>query len=248
MKSEPKKNSSAGRARKIPEDYAFFHAIRSDDLDLVRGMIQADPSVVNTPAPKKPSDTKFMSPLQVSLCTGWHRKVAWTLLESGADVNYCPAKEVYRNGCPVLFHAVDVALWNSRRNQWDGKEPSENGSFRFVEKHTKDVSDEAFRLLLRVLELGADVNVTDHGGMNCLRQAVGEAWILAPKSNPQTGGEYPAYDVTPEMTEDFRRVFKALIDAGADRENRCYGFTKGRSIRECYSDQPVWRIIGDLFE
>lgn len=53
----------------------------------MRALLDAEPDLLNTPAPKRPLDTRFLSPLQVSLCTGWHRKIAWLLLERGADVN-----------------------------------------------------------------------------------------------------------------------------------------------------------------
>ena len=51
-------------------DYAFFGAIRADELEAVSSMLAADPALVNIPAPKKPADTRGMSPLQAALCTG----------------------------------------------------------------------------------------------------------------------------------------------------------------------------------
>ena len=54
-------------------DYAFFGAICADELETVSSMLAADPALVNIPAPKKPADTRGMSPLQAALCTGWHR-------------------------------------------------------------------------------------------------------------------------------------------------------------------------------
>ena len=44
-----------------------------------------------------------MSPLQVSLCTGWHKKIAFFLLEQGADVNYIAERKLCSDGYPVLF-------------------------------------------------------------------------------------------------------------------------------------------------
>ena len=64
-------------------------AIRADELEAVSSMLAADPALVNIPAPKKPADTRGMSPLQAALCTGWHRDIAWFLLEHGADGNFC---------------------------------------------------------------------------------------------------------------------------------------------------------------
>ena len=67
-------------------DYAFFGAICAGELETVSSMLAADPALVNIPAPKKPADTRGMSPLQAALCTGWHRDIAWFLLEHGSDV------------------------------------------------------------------------------------------------------------------------------------------------------------------
>ena len=67
---------------------SIFEAIRNDDFELVKALVEEDPSVVNSEAPKKPADIKGMSPLQVAVTTGWHRKIAWYLLEHGADVNH----------------------------------------------------------------------------------------------------------------------------------------------------------------
>lgn len=74
----------------MKNDYAFFDAIRANDLETVKSMLAADPALINTPAPKKPADTRGMSPLQAALCTGWHRDIAWFLLELGAACSWRP--------------------------------------------------------------------------------------------------------------------------------------------------------------
>ena len=70
-----------------PSDIQIFDVIRADDFEQVKAIIEKDPSAVNAVAPKRPLDTRGMSPLQVSLCTGRHKRIAWLLLESGADKN-----------------------------------------------------------------------------------------------------------------------------------------------------------------
>ena len=82
-------------------------------------------------------------------------------------------------------------------------------------KHAKEQADDAFAFLQRMLELGADVTVTDHYGRNCLMEAVSEASNLCPVKNQETGGFYPGRPITPEMCEDLQRIFRLLIDAGA---------------------------------
>ena len=112
-------------------DYAFFGAIRADELETVSSMLAADPALVNIPASKKPADTRGMSPLQAALCTGWHRDIAWFLLEHGADVNFCADAKL--DGYPALFDGVNIAIWNARRYAWDGQDTT---PMRLVWKHT----------------------------------------------------------------------------------------------------------------
>lgn len=116
-----------------------------------------------------------MSPLQAALCTGWHRDIAWFLLE-----------------------------------------------------------------------LGADVRATDQYGRGVLMEAVEETSRLCPVRNEETGGFYPGRPVTEEMRHDIRRIFRLLIDAGADRENR--SSYSGRTIRQHYEGSPVWELCGDMFQ
>lgn len=155
-------------------DYAFFGAIRADELKTVSSMLADDPALVNIPAPKKPADTRGMSPLQAALCTGWHRDIAWFLLEHGADVQG-----------------------------------------------------------------------TDRYGRGVLMEAVEETGRLCPIRSEENGEFYPGRPVTEEMRHDIRRIFRLLIDAGADRENR--SAYSDKTIRQHYEGSPVWELCGDLF-
>ncbi len=142
----------------------------------------------------------------------------------------------------MLFDGVNAAIWNARRYAWDGKDTT---PLRLEWKHTKEEADDAFAFLQRMLELGADVSITDHYGRNCLMEAVSEASNLCPVKNPDTGEYYPGRPVTPEMCEDLRRIFRLLIDAGADRNN-ISAYSK-KSIREHYENEPIWQICGELW-
>ena len=221
-------------------DYAFFEAIRANELETVKSMLAADPALVNTPAPKKPADTRGMSPLQVALCTGWHRDIAWFLLEHGADVNFCADAKL--DGYPVLFDGVNAAIWNARRCAWDGQDTT---PMRLVWKHTQAEADDAFAFLRRMLALGADVQATDQYGRGVLMEAVEETSRLCPIRSEETGEFYPGRPITEEMRHDIRRIFQLLIDAGADRENR--SAYSGKTIRQHYEGSPVWELCGDLF-
>lgn len=221
----------------------IFEAIRDDDYETVKGIITKDPTAVNAIAPKRPLDTRGMSPLQVSLCTGRHKKIAWLLLENGANVNYIPDKSWAEEAHPVLFDGVNAAVWNARRYAWDGKSTE---PMLLEWKHTKEDSDDAFAFLQRMLELGADISQTDYYGRNCLMEAVSEANNLCPVRNYDTGEYYPGRPITPEMQKDLRRIFKLLIDAGAD-QNNVSSYSKKR-ICEHYENEPVWQICSELWK
>ena len=226
---------------KIPESdpAKIFDAIRADNLEQVKAVLRENPSAINAIAPKRPLETRGMSPLQVSLCTGRHKKIAWFLLENGADVNYIPDKKMAEEARPALFDGVNAAIWNSRRYAWDGKNTS---PMHLEWKHTKEEADDAFEFLRRMLELGADVSITDHYGRNCLMEAVSEANNLCPVRRQDTGGYYPGRLITSQMCDDLQRIFRLLIDAGADMDN-VSSFSK-KSIREHYESEPVWQICG----
>lgn len=221
----------------------IFEAIRANNLEQVKAILAKDPSAVNAIAPKRPSDTRGMSPLQVSLCTGRHKKIAWLLLDCGANVNYLPDRTWAEEATPVLFDGINAAIWNARRYAWDGKSTT---PLHLEWKHTKEEADDAFAFLKRMLELGADVALTDHYGRNCLMNAVSEANNLCPIMNQDTGEYYLGRPITSEMREDLRRIFKLLIDAGADRNN-VSAYSK-KSIREHYENESVWQICGDLWD
>ena len=220
----------------------IFEAIRDDDYETVKAIITEDPSAVNAIAPKRPLDTRGMSPLQVSLCTGRHKRIAWLLLENEANVNYFPDKKWAEEAHPVLFDGVNAAVWNARRYAWDGRSTD---PMLLEWKHTKEESDDAFAFLQRMLELGADVSQTDYYGRNCLMEAVSEANNLCPVKNCDTGEYYPGRPITSEMCGDLRRIFKLLIDAGADKDN-VSSYSK-KSIREHYENESVWQICGELW-
>lgn len=80
-----------------------------------------------------------------------------------------------------------------------------------------------------------------------LKNAQGDVTGLvnSPIRSEENGEFYPGRPVTEEMRHDIRRIFRLLIDAGADRENR--SAYSGKTIRQHYEGSPVWELCGDLF-
>lgn len=222
------------------EEYRLFAAIRDNDYDRVKAIIDAEPELVNSVAPKRPLDTRGMSPLQVALSTGWHKDIADLLLDRGADVNYLAGDEwKSTDPMPVLFCAVNVALYNARRYEMDKNND-------FVWRHGKAETDRAFGLLQRFVSLGADVNKPDKYGRNSLFEAVSSANMTGPLRDYQNGGFFPGRKMTPEQSEDIRRVIKFLIDSGADKT--CVSSYTKKDITGTFKDEFIWSVIGDMFE
>lgn len=224
------------------EEYKIFAAIRENNLKEVKRLIVENPALVNAIAPKKPLDTPGMSPLMVSLCTGRHKEIAEFLLENGADVNYRQDRKWGSEARPVLFDAVNSAVYNSRRYEWDGKPLP---PLTLVWKHTKQDADETFYFLKRMIELGADVNQTDYYSRNALFEAISSMNMLCPSIDQRTGEYYPGKIMTDEMREDFRRIVMLLLESGADK-NSTSTFTK-KNIVNTFENEYIMKICGDLF-
>lgn len=213
----------------------IFDAIRNDDFEKVKAFIEADPSKVNAVAPLKPADTKRMSPLQVALTTGWHRKIAWYLLEKGADVNYIePPDHCLNSARPVICDAAEVAVRNARRIEKD----EETGEYRMI--HSKEDADEAFAFLKAVVEHGADLKKTDYYNNGVMSKAIFAADCTYPDPR-YTGRKH-----CDEQDEDLLRIFHFLINSGADRDT--VSSCAKKTCAQIYADHPVWALVGHLID
>ena len=218
----------------------IFTLIKEDNLQAVKEMVKKDPKLVNAMAPKKPADTKGMSPLQVSLCAGWHRDIADFLLDNGADVNYMESdqwKSPQAN--PVLHDAVSVAIMNSRRFGYENMEDATNENM--ILRHNKEDADRAYKLLERMIKMGADGNAVDKDNINALGHAVSQAQFCCPETNLQTGKFYTEPHIIPEMIEDFQRIFRLLINSGAKSDTKSNYSHK--TTKELFEKHAVWGIV-----
>lgn len=239
MQAQFRHDTRLRREMRRPE-YRIFAAIRANDPSTVKALVAADPTMVNAVAPDKPADTKWMSPLEVALSAGdlrdpiwftevnWKRDIAWFLLSHGADVNYQSPRTYLSFDAPVLFAATVNAVRNVRQHRTVG-----DRSASFVLTRTKGESDDAFAFLQAMIGQGADVGALDHDGRNVLREALWEAGKIA----------HAADD---EMRTDLLRIFRLLIEAGADRENVVA--RTGQNLRESFADDAIWPICAKLFD
>lgn len=128
---------------------ALFKYIRQGKLDQVERILGGNPELISCTATAPPKKDEGQSPLQVAIKSD-NAEVADYLLDMGADVNFMEDHVYYETGlkAPVLYDAIGQVFlgWGMAENLW----------FERNEKY--------FRLVSRLLELGADPNkINSHG-------------------------------------------------------------------------------------
>ncbi len=139
----------------------LFNAIRKNDLETVKRILDADPELINCVATPPPKKDEGQSLLQVANKAG-SLTIAHYLIDRGIDVNYMEPDngltwtQCFR--CPVLIDAVRFLL--SGGPGW------------------KKNIEERRELILHLLKKGADPNKTDNGNRNSWDWAI-QAYIDA---------------------------------------------------------------------
>jgi ankyrin repeat protein len=176
----------------------FFKAIVDGDLKKVLELINSDNeylTVCNVSPPKKDDG---QSGLQVAFKLG-EFEIARLLIEQGADINFIETSELNDWTAPVLHDCIRATIFNTYTLQKD-----------------TSMFDKAFSLLQLMLDKRANPNLIDSYGNNCLHRAILDARQMI--NNPNA-------DITNgPLLQQLRKVFEALINAGADKfsesENR----------------------------
>ncbi|MCF1715029.1 hypothetical protein L0U88_10365 [Flavihumibacter sp. RY-1] len=168
----------------------YFKAITDGDLATLNRLLDEKPEylkVCNVAPPKKDDG---QSGLQLAFKTG-RFEIAQLLIDRGSDVNFQETSTINEWTTPVLHDCIRATIFNSYTLQQD--------TSKF---------DKAFSLLKRMLENKANPNATDSYGNSCLGRAILDArqMINNPSADLQNG----------ILIEQLRKVFKELIDAGAD--------------------------------
>lgn len=168
----------------------YFKAITDGDLATLNRLLDEKPEYLNVCNVAPPKKDDGQSGLQLAFKTG-RFEVAKLLIDRGADVNFQETSTINEWTTPVLHDCIRASIFNSYTLQRD--------TSKF---------DKAFSLLKLMLENKANPNATDSYGNSCLGRAILDArqMIFNPSADLQNG----------ILLEQLRKVFKALIDVGAD--------------------------------
>ena len=168
----------------------FFKAITESDFYKVLELLNFDKEYLTICNVAPPKNDDGQSGLQVAFKTG-NFNIAALLIEQGADINFIETSEINEWTAPVLHDSIRATIFNTYMVQ-------------------KDISkfDKAFSLLQIMLDKKSNPNSTDSYGNNCLHRAIMDSRQMI---------ENPSADLTNGvLLQQLKKVFKALISAGAD--------------------------------
>ena len=209
----------------------LFSAIQKNDLQAVKAILDQSPALINCVLKAPPKKYDGQSPLQVALKTACTDMVE-LLLTYQPDVDFMESESCINEWrAPVIHDAINRAAMCSRWNI--------NGPDGLHEFNTKQESDDAFRILQKIIALGADISAKDSYGNACMDRACLQARQILPKAN---GSDRILTDA---LREDLSRIFALLIAAGADMEYVApHAFVK--KYIEHYGNEPIGELLGSL--
>lgn len=178
--------------------------------------------------PPKSDDGKSL--LQVTIKDGTI-EIANYLLDKGANVNFIEGDTSVNDWqMPVIQDAISYAIMHTR---WCVIDSQGNETIQ----HTKEESDEAFALLKRMIDLGADLNSVDSKGNTTLERAVMQAAQIMPLYNPNTQQYTEKRRITNDLRYDLERIFSILFEHGLTSNIKMR--TSDMTIKEFYSKHPL---------
>lgn len=187
----------------------LFQAIRNNEIDVVKQLIQSKPELVNCVAKQPPKKDDGQSPLQVSLKTG-NLEIAEYLIEMGANLNFIEDISCCNTWrAPVIHDAINAAVMKSR---WNTNDKLRGFKIYSTEQEAKN----AYKVLQRMLELGADVNALDSHGNSGLWRFCLQASQILPAYDYANHCERDNRIFTEELEADLSNILKLLKEYGAD--------------------------------
>lgn len=216
----------------------LFQAIRKNDIDAVKQLIQKKPELVACTAKQPPKKDDGQSPLQVALKIG-NLEIASFLLDAGADVNFIESETCCNQWrTPAIHDAINAAVMCSRWNV-----NSESDGLEVFS--TKERADLAFEILKRMIAQRADVNAVDSYGNSCLWRLCLQARQILPSYNHAEGRVETDRMVTPELKADLLRIFALLHEKGADFNYATPNTTE--TPMDLFQDEPVGEFLRGPF-
>ena len=216
----------------------LFLAIRHGDCGAVRQMIEKQPELVHCTAKQPPKKDDGQSPLQVAIKTG-HFEIAEYLIERNADLNFMEAETSCNTWrAPVLHDAVIAAVMCSRWNtndRWMG----------FQVFSTEEKALQAYAVLEKMLQLGADVNGVDSFGYSVLFRFCLQAEQILPRWIRDEHREADDRVLTEELREDLKRILELLKKAGADPAYQAP--ILGKSVLSYYQEGCLALLLKETF-
>lgn len=214
----------------------LFQAIRHGDIETVKELLAKKPELISCTAKQPPKKDDGQSPLQVSLKTG-NFEIADYLLDLGADVNFMESEDCCNEWrAPVIHDAINAAIMNSR---WNVNSEMMYGGIKVF--HNKEEADRAYNILKRIVSMGANVNAADSYGNTCVWRACLQAKQILPSYNHQKQEIGTDRILTPELTEDLKRIFTLLYDNGMDMNYIKQDINM--SVREFFKNEPVVQFL-----
>ena len=211
----------------------LFKAIRSGDLSLVDNLIAKNPELVNCIVKQPPKKDDGQSPLQVSLKTG-HFDIAEYLIDNGADIDFIEKESCNAWKMPVLHDAIRATIMNTRYLKSDVGES-------FTLCNNIEQFERSFRIMKKMIELGANIDCHDSYSNSVLGRATLDARQVLPSYNHTEGKITDKKPLNIELVEDLNKVFSLLISSGADLFEIDPKY--GRTLREQYKNEPVFDFI-----
>ena len=209
----------------------LFSAIQKNDLQAVKALLDKSPSLINCVLKAPPKKYDGQSPLQVALkaaCTD----MVELLLTYQPDVDFIESESCINEWrAPVIHDAINRAVMFSRWNI--------NGPDGLKEFNIKQEADNAFRILQKIISLGANVNAKDSYGNSCMDRACLQARQILPKAND------PGRFLTSALREDLSRIFALLIVEGADMKYIA-PHALGKNYLENYCNEAVGELLRSL--
>ena len=215
----------------------LFQAIRKNDLDTVRQLIEKKPELTSCTAKQPPKKDDGQSPLQVAFKTG-NMEIAEFLMDAGADVNFIEDESCCNEWrAPVIHDAINAAIMKSR---WNVNSQIYGGIKVFS---NWEEANKAYRALEKLIALGADVNAVDSYGNSCLWRFCLQARQILPSYNHAEQKTSDDRLLTPELYEDLNRIFRLLAQNGMDMDYAAPNFSC--KAFEMYKQESLGIFLGN---